>query len=628
MKKILLNIVLLIFIGTGQGFGQMSDYVSTHMSPELKQMITEAHGCSNEGNENCSHLFKAALDKGIKEKVSYLEYLYFQVGFYYYKINQLDSAMIYTDKALSNENREDYDTHAGVLNLKGSIYFDKGNNIEAINHLIMASKILEENRDSLKMAYSFINIGVLLGSSEDNERSMDYFQKAYGILSSLKDSNYMATLSGNITSKYFDRSEWENSKLWAHRTMKFKDAGNNDVGKASAAQVLSLLHSNENNTDSAFYYGKLALEYAEKTTRPGKIGTALYTYAIALNNKGMKKEAAEKMEESIRVLSETDEKESLIKAYGIGAELFAKNGDYKKASEYYAEYKKLYENLLPEKTARIVSELNTQFETEKKEKQIAEQELKIQKQRSNLWISILGGALAVFVLGGVFLYTRRVHRMKLNQLQQEKENAILNSFIQGEERERNRISAELHDGVAAMIGAAKMSLDAIPHLSEEKQKEQFEKIKGILENTHADVRHIVHNLMPSVLEKEGIIKASEHFASEINQTKLVSISVEDNDSRAAELPKNLQLMLFRVIQELVSNIIKHSQAQNATISFSRSAAGLNIEVTDDGVGYEGDLNSGNQGLYSISQRLKSIGGNFKFIKRHDRGMSAIAEVKI
>src|SRR5690606_15715731 len=123
---------------------------------------------------------------------------------------------------------------------------------------------------------------------------------------------------------------------------------------------------------------------------------------------------------------------------------------------------------------------------------------------------------------------------------------ILNSFILGEERERKRISQDLHDGVAAMIGAAKMSLESIPHLSQEKQMEQLSKVKNILENTHADVRHIAHNLLPTVLEKEGLIKATSHFSSEINETKLVNIFITDKDSKAEKLSPQLQLILFRV----------------------------------------------------------------------------------
>jgi len=171
-------------------------------------------------------------------------------------------------------------------------------------------------------------------------------------------------------------------------------------------------------------------------------------------------------------------------------------------------------------------------------------------------------------------------------------------------------------------------MEAIPFLDAEQQVQQFIKINKILEDTHADVRHIAHNLLPVTLEKLGLISATQHFVSEINETRLINVSVVDENSNAEAMPHQLQLMLFRIIQELVNNIIKHSQAQNAVITFSRNTQGIQIEVTDDGIGFDGDVDDGNQGLYSISQRLKSIGGNFKFIRKKDRGMQAIAEVKL
>src|SRR5690606_18127245 len=188
----------------------------------------------------------------------------------------------------------------------------------------------------------------------------------------------------------------------------------------------------------------------------------------------------------------------------------------------------------------------------------------------------------------------------LKQLQQEKENAILNSFILGEERERARISHELHDSVAAMIGAAKMSLESIPHLPQQKQFEQLTKVERILERSHADIRHIAHNLLPTVLDKEGLIQATKHFISEINEAKLVNFSVIDNNSKAEEQSKQLQLMLFRIIQEFVNNIIKHSRAQNAEIIFNKFHKNLQIEIIDDGIGYDDKINQEHQGLYSIA----------------------------
>src|SRR5690606_17469484 len=355
---------------------------------------------------------------------------------------------------------------------------------------------------------------------------------------------------------------------------------------------------------------------------------AYYRYADVLNQVGKPEKALNYAEQAVNLAQEIGDYVTLPKATHTAAIISFSIGEKEKAADYFRAYTIIKDSISTTENTRVINEINTKYQTEKKEKQIAEQELKIQKQRSNLLLAILGGVLLISILGGAIFYNKRKQQVKLKQLQQEKENAILNSFILGEERERKRISQDLHDGVAAMIGAAKMSLESIPYLPREKQLEQFSKVKDILENTHADVRHIAHNLLPTVLEKEGLIKATSHFASEINETKLVKISVTDKNSNAQELSPQLQLMLFRVIQELVNTIIKHSQAENAEIAFSNSPNGLQIEISDDGLGYEDINNTRNQGIYSITQRLKSIGGNFKITKRKSGGTQAKVVVTV
>src|SRR5690606_24178823 len=135
-----------------------------------------------------------------------------------------------------------------------------------------------------------------------------------------------------------------------------------------------------------------------------------------------------------------------------------------KASDYFHIYAIIKDSITPIENARQINEIQTKYETEKKEKQIAEQELKIQKQQSDLLLAMLSGSLLISILGGAIFYNKRKQQAELQQLQQGKEKAILNSFILGEERERKRRSHEQHDGVAAVIGAAKMSLESIPHL--------------------------------------------------------------------------------------------------------------------------------------------------------------------
>jgi len=602
------------------------------LSEESRNLILEGKECRKNRGENCLSYFKKAFSQAKNDKKC-IPCAELQLVHQYYSMGETNFAYDHLREVFKGseqlETVKKDEIQLPAYNLKGILESGMGDTELSIKSYLKAANLAEKMGREEQAASIQFNIAQLYFAQSNYKEANRILKKSYQIFTKLGAEMHYPILSGNIAGTYFGMNEIDSALIWGKKSMNFAKKQNDFPRLNYAFYVLSNSYFANNQLDSAFYYAELGIQTAKENS--DLVGLAQNHEALAqvqLKNKEYSK-AIRNFEASLDL--KEGNSESLINKIVLYKDLgkaYLEVGEFKKSAIYLDQFIELNDSIASEEKQKLVHELNTQYETEKKEKQIAEQELKIQKQRANLLYAILGGALAISLLGGFFLYNRNAQKLKLKQLQQEKENAILNSFIQGEERERNRISHELHDGVAAMIGAAKMGLETIPHLPQEKQTEQLSKIKNILENTHADVRHIAHNLLPTVLEKEGIIKATEHFAREINETQLLNVSVLNENSKADEISHQLQLMLFRVIQELVNNIIKHSQAQNAVISFSRKENELQIEVSDDGIGYEGRIDTGNQGLYSISQRLKSIGGNFRFTKKNDRGMQAVAEVKV
>lgn len=607
-------------------FAQVKYNTKPKVDQEVQQLFDEGEKCFKIPDKDCKHLFLKAIEYGKKNNVSYMDYLYFQLGYYFDVRSQYDSAQYYTKKAYELTDKNDPNSaYPIILNSLGANYFRLGDYDNAIKYMLMTIEVEEQQNRPLRAVYAYNNLATVMGINENYDEAIKYYKKGYKILEEIKDTTIIANLASNTAIYVKKTNNFPEARKWALKAIELAERYNNPSAYSYGNYIMG---TTEKDLDKSLTFIKKAIDKSREFQYKSILADALDIYGTKLSEKGRHDEAKKSIEEAIKIHTETGYNTGLKSAYANAGLIYYNAGEYKTSSEYYKKYEELYSKILSDDNKERVNDLNTKYETEKKEKQIAEQQLKIQNQRSNLLYAILGGALLVSVLGGIFIYNRKAQKLRLKQLQQEKENAILNSFILGEERERSRISHELHDGVAAMIGAAKMSLDAIPHLPEEKQMEQLSKVKGILENTHADVRHIAHNLLPTVLEKEGLIKATSHFALEINQAKLLNISVTDNNSNAQNLSPQLQLMLFRVIQELVNNIIKHSQAQNAEIIFSKHPNGLQIEISDDGIGYEELNKTGEQGLYSITQRLKSIGGNFKITKGSSGGTQAKVEIAV
>lgn len=605
-------------------FAQVKYKAKPTVDPEVQAWFDEGNKCLKEPGKDCKELFLKAIAYGKTHRVSYMDYLYFQLGYYFDVRAQYDSSLYYTLKAYDITDKSDSNSaYPMILNSMGANYFRTGDYDKAISFMLLTIEMMETQDNPLRLVYAYNNLATVLGINENYEEAIKYFKKGYKILEEIKDTTIIPNLASNTAIYIKKTNNFPEAREWALKAIALAQRYNNPSAYSYGNYIMG---ATEPNLDTALVYIKKAVDKAREHDYVSVLADALDIYGVKLSAKGRHEEAKKSIEESIALHAKSGYNTGLRSSYANAGIIYYNAGAYKTSSEYYQKYEDLYTKILSDENKKRINELNTKYETEKKEKQITEQELEIQKQQSNVLYALLGTALLVSVLGGIFLYSRKAQKLRLQQLHQEKENAILNAFILGEERERNRISHELHDGVAAMIGAAKMSLESIPHLPEEKRMEQLSKVKGILENTHADVRHIAHNLLPTVLKTDGIIKATEQFAAEINETKLINVVVTDQDSDAQALSQQLQLMLFRVIQELVNNIIKHSQAQNAEISFSKNPNGLQIEVTDDGIGYESGSTPGNQGLYSIAQRLESIGGNFRISKRSYGGTQAMVEV--
>lgn len=622
-----MRILLLFLFFFSSFFANSQNRVeNVSVGPEFLDLIDELDSCISSKELNCIEIADKIIEKGKQERVDFMDYLYSKKAYYFLTRYELDSVIAYGKLALENphpveEERSDVWTYAHLV----SAYYYKGDLDISIDYSLKIAEILEEGGNQLDLGREYSNIGFLLGQANNTEKQLEYLHKSFELLEENKDKEFIATAASNLGLAYLNKKDTINAKKWLETSLELSGLSNDLVAKTQSNYILSTI---EEDLNKSLQYSELSVKYADELKDKTSQSNAYYIHADNLYKLGKSDEAIYYAEQAVNLAQEIGNKPSLLQAYKTAAGINYDFGKKEKAADYFNTYVILNDSISSAEKAREINEINTKYETEKKEKRIVEQELKIQKQQSNLLLAILGGALLISILGGAIFYNKRKQQAKLKQLQQEKENAILNSFILGEERERKRISHELHDSVAAMIGAAKMSLESIPHLPQDKRMEQLAKVERILERSHADIRHIAHNLLPTVLEKEGLIKATSHFISEINETKLVKISVTDKSSNTEELSPQLQLMLFRVIQELVNNIIKHSQAQNAEITFSNSLNGLQIEISDDGIGYNDTNTTENQGLYSITQRLKSIGGNFKIMKRKSGGTQAEVMVTV
>lgn len=601
------------------------------LSKETMQFYHQAKDCWDNSEDSCIPFYKKMLASAKKNKecVPCAE-IELVLGFY--NESETDSAVVHAQNVLkaarNQKGRLRLELEQDAYHLLAGSSILKGENQKAIKYLLESGKRVDQLGDKIQSASIKGNLGTIYNNIGNYKKGIEFQKAAVSELRAAGDKRRIAIFSSNIAGAYIDSDNADSARAWAKKTIKLATA-NKDVASEAAGYYLTAASFEKVNQDSALYYVNKSIPLAIATNNSNYLATSYNIKGNIYAEKSQYTEAKKYFLQSIEIYKSIGKPPGLyapLKSLGLEANRFK---DFETASKYMNEYITYQDSVVSEENRKLVHELNAKYEAEKKEKLLASQKLRIEKEQNQKNLIVIVGSLLFIMVVGMFLLYRRNQKIRNQKSIQEKENEVLTAFINGEERERNRISCELHDGVASMIGVAKINMETLPHLPQEKQEEQMKKVLQILENTHADIRHIAHNLLPITLEQEGLIKATEQFVNEINETGILNISIKNDVKSDFDISIQKQLMIFRMIQELINNSIKHSQGQRAEIHFSQSENRLLIDISDDGIGFKGPVNRESQGLYSIQQRMISLLGKFTFNHdENDNGFKARLEIEV
>jgi PAS domain S-box-containing protein len=214
----------------------------------------------------------------------------------------------------------------------------------------------------------------------------------------------------------------------------------------------------------------------------------------------------------------------------------------------------------------------------------------------------------------------------------ELERSILNAVINAEERERERISKELHDGLGPLLSTIKLYVNELESvdMEPEEKTEMLQQTNELINEAISSTRSISNNLSPRIIMDFGLVKAVEAFCKKVNLANKVKISFEDN-LQGKRFDQTIENILYRVVTELIHNTLKHAQASKIGIALELLDDTLQLTYLDDGVGFDKDkvLNSetGGMGLKNIISRLRSVNGNYRIHTQPGKGTLVVVEIE-
>lgn len=322
------------------------------------------------------------------------------------------------------------------------------------------------------------------------------------------------------------------------------------------------------------------------------------------------------------------------------AAVYETSGRLEAALDAQKAFSALKDSLLDTQRTEQLAEMETRFETEKKEKEnlllkqeTQEQQLVVSRQR--MWIFGLAGVAVAVLFLGLFLLqrNRRIAEAKRDAAIIEERERGLRSIIQATEDERKRIAKDLHDGIVQSLTG--LSLRMQKQARSEKVKdsgldEELNSTRSILDESIAEVRGISHQMMPRVLSEMGLVPALDDMLDKSLGLTEVSYEFEHHNIGESRFTESIEISLYRICQELINNIIKHSEAKAVSVQLLKTKTHLVLVVEDNGKGFEwNDPNSRNGiGLMNINSRAQAIHGEVNYEPSPQQGTVATIRVPL
>ncbi len=579
-------------------------------------------------------------------------YAYNALGYIYYIKGEYENAIsAFKNYFIASEKINDKSAMAFAKNNEGNVYIELGNYLEAIEKYNEALALRKSIKDSSGIAMSYNNIGFIYKDLGDYEKAISNFLYALKIYESLEDKKAIGTTYNYIAIVYWKKKDYSLAHSYLDKAFKIHFLNNDESNMAISMHTKGIIYNEENKYDSAKYYyedvkniykkqqdiRQLAAIYqaiGELYQKQNHFDSAIYYFSKSIENNhaiqnkrsigGLYVELANAfiknnetaiskiyLDSAFQIISLIPKKENWLLYYQTLSDYDNKIGD-NVASLANLKKSILYkDSILNEENQKAIADMQVKYDVEKKDQQIVLQKTQIEKKNYMLFSMV---AIIVFTFLLSISYYNRIKIKQKAKLQEEvmKQQEIATKMVlEAEERERKRIGSDLHDGIGQLMSAAKMNLSAIEGNIDFKNiddKNAFIKTISLVDESCREVRNVSHSIMPNALLRVGLSNALKEFIEKLDN-RLLKINLHSYGLNE-RIDSNIETVLYRVIQECVNNVIKHSKANSLDISLIKDEDGISVTIEDNGIGFNvaEAKNKGGIGLKNMIARINFLKG--------------------
>lgn len=542
---------------------------------------------------------------------------------YQYK-SKLDSALIFHEKALHHRKKiNDTIGIADSYNNLGIAYDSMGLFSESLHNYFRALYFYDKKKDLEKLAMTYTNIGIIYKTQKEYQKAFQYYKKANELYKKTKSDFGITVSSGNLGSILIDFGKYNESIKYSQIAKEGYEKMGYDRYVGYPVSNIAVVYDSLHRFEEANKNYIQAIKLHEKYLNSYEVANICNAYAKCLIKQ-------KKFKESILMSDKAKEFSKKVSAFFLEvnanhnlAKANSKLGNFEEAYKYSNLYTTGIDSLFKTEKTKAIFELETKYNTEKKEKLLIQKEAEV-KQRNALLI-----VLTVLVISAILLGYLFYRQQKLKNKQQEQEFQLKSAIAQIESQnklqdQRLSISRDLHDNIGAQLTFIISSVDNIKYvfdLENTKLDSNLQTISNFTKSTIVELRDTIWAMNNDEISFEELKMRIFNF---IEKAKIATEEIEfkfniDENLSQQKFTSVKGMNVYRTIQEAINNSIKYAKATKITIDVKSITDEINIIISDNGTGFDPNSVVPGNGLQNIRKRIKDIGGTFALQSEVEKG---------
>lgn len=515
----------------------------------------------------------------------------------------------------------------------------------AVKYGLYAAHLSESIGDTLHLAINYGNLCWLFEDINQYQKAIYYGQRGIEAGRKYNDVRGLLISLNNTALAYGDINNCYKAIELYKEQLALAKKENIPRSVHKALTNLCLMYAQLGDKDNVLLYAKeynnfisnnhVFLNSRDKTfTHIVNANLFLYENKLQVAN--------QEVNEGISIAENDSVSEAYLQLYQLAANIQFALHDYKMGAYYLSKWDSVNQLEFNDELANLSMDIEARYQTQKKENEILKQQQLL--KRRNIWIIVLIGSVLALVIISLLLYRflkqrnvllekeKIIQEQKIAELKKENQLRATETILKGQEEERSRIAKDLHDGLGGLLSGVKYSLNTMKEnmILTSDNAQSLERTVDMLDSGIKELRRVAHNMMPENLIKFGLDTALRDYCESISKTGKIAVMYNSFGMDTYTADNTINITVYRVIQELINNVMKHANATECIVQLDANEHGLHITVEDNGIGFDtNNLNTfKGAGWTNIQNRINYLRGKIQIDSSAQQGTSVQIEIPL